>query len=182
MLNTKRTQMALMKMVEHDPLLKPIVDNLVSTSSANEIEYQNKFEAVMSILRERGMKVDDIDPSDTETVVGVLMGAVFSMQMELTMAKTKELDIQVNINPFDEDDIQIAMARERIQQAFQHRLDGMKSHEPVERFKSENYWKGVKSDFARWIQASLLLKHSEVYDYKPLSAWVKLVDSYGRLG
>lgn len=178
MLHTKRTQEALAKVIASDPALKPIVDNLVSTSGTSDIEFHNKFEAVMSILRDRGMNVDKLDPSDLETLVGVLMGAILSMQMELTNAKSNELDIPLNVNPFDENDIQHNMEAERCENAFRARLITMKGQSPRDRFSSIQYWKPL-TQLDRWIQAKILVAHAAENEYRSLPLWNDLADSYG---
>ena len=180
MVYTKRTQAALAKVLQDDPNLKPLVENLVSTSSTSDIEFNNKFEAVMSILRERGTNVDKLDPSDLESTVGILMGAVLSMNMELTNAKSDELDIPLNINPFNEDDILVSMEIERCENSFSARLDTLKGSAPQDLFKSVNYWKPL-SQLDRWVQAKLLVAHAAEYEYVPVPLWAELADSYGVL-
>jgi len=174
----KRTQEALSKTLQDDPRLKPIINNIISTSSVDDIEYSNKFEAVMSILRSRGLSVDSLDPSDLEETIGLLMGAVLSMNMELTSAKSDELDIPLDVNPFNEDDILVSMYIERCENTFLERLGKLKAYELKDLFKSTNYWKSLPQ-LDRWVQAKLLINQSAYSEYEPLAIWTKLADSYG---
>jgi hypothetical protein len=172
-------QQALAHMAKTLPETKSIIDRLVSSSSANSIEYQNKVQVILEILEKRNMDISSIDLSNTDILLEIVMGAVISMDQELEIKRLNPPDLDLGINPFDSDDTHLSLEIERKEIEFKSKLDILKHHEVKGLFSSSLYWSNLQK-IDRWIQSNILLEHASANEYEPNSAWIQMAESYGK--